>query len=97
MNIDEAIEFFQSGDDEAGFEERRYPACIMSLNGVVAIADEDSNGSNLEMMTEDSFLRWMLDAKELFERIDDDEFGDPYTKYEAINETRPDNILRESH
>jgi hypothetical protein len=82
MTIVQALEFYRDADDELGYEERGYPACVAELNGVVAIADESSNGSSLEMFTARDFIDWMIEAKTGLES------GEYDSKVEAVNECR---------
>ena len=91
MKIDEAIEFYREYDESMEYEERGYPACIGELNGVVAIADESSNGSSLEMFTASDFIAWMTEAKELLETGEYDDMS------EAVNESRRKPDVEEDH
>lgn len=90
MNLQEAIEYFVEADESGDFEERRYPACIDELNGVVAIADEDDNGSNLSMFAADDFISWMEEAKSFCDEHDEQ----PWV---GIWETRPEHDNFQSH
>lgn len=91
MTIEEAIEFYRTYDESMDYEERGYPACIGELNGVVAIADESSNGSSLEMLTASDFIAWMTEAKD---GLESGEFDSPC---EAVNETRRKPDVEEDH
>tara|TARA_R110000803_G_scaffold166657_1_gene229916 strand:- start:129 stop:404 length:276 start_codon:yes stop_codon:yes gene_type:complete len=91
MTIDEAIDIYAEADAALGYENRSYGACIASLNGVVAIADESSNGSSLEMYTEVKFTRWMVAA------IDGLAFGDYDDICEAVVNERPEPARWGSH
>jgi hypothetical protein len=91
MTIEEAMEFYREYDESMDYEERGYPACIGELNGVVAIADESSNGSSLEMFTASDFIAWMTEAKELLES------GECDSKCEAVNECRRKPDVAEDH
>ena len=92
MNIKEAIEWYCEYDENRGYEERRYPACVAELNGVVAIADEDGeNGSSLEMYPADVFIEWMEKAREMFNADEDIWLSD------CLYETAPECDVRLGH
>ena len=83
MTLDQAVAIFEKADRQLGFGERRYPAVVDWLAGVVAVADENGdNGSSLAMYRESEFIAWMMEAK----------MGVAMGKYkslcEAVNETR---------
>lgn len=91
MTIEEAMEFYREYDEYMDYEERGYPACVGHLNDVVAIADESSNGSSLEMFTATDFIAWMTEAKDLLES------GECDSKCEAVNECRRKADVAEDH
>ncbi len=91
MTIDEAMDFYRKYDESMDYDERGYPACVGHLKGVVAIADESSNGSSLEMFTASDFIAWMTEAKELLES------GEADSKSEAVNECRRQADVSEDH
>lgn len=66
MTIDEAIEFFGEGVDEALNDGSLvYEPQVQTLNGVVAIASfiEDDGRVSLAVMEEDDFVSWMKAAR----------------------------------
>lgn len=92
LDIDRAIEIYQAADEEHGFEDRRYDACIGELGGVVAIADEEGdNGSSLKMYRSEKFIAWMAAAQD---GVAAGRFSD---LCEAINETRIVPDLTDGH
>lgn len=92
MTIDEAVALYEKHDEELGYEDRSYGACIGVLNGVVAIADESSdNGSNLEMYTEQDFIRWMTEAEAGVAS------GEYLCVYDAVVNTKPEPVVADSH
>lgn len=92
MNIKQALEIYETADEESGYEHRSYGACIGELDGVVAIADENGeNGSSLKMYRSEEFINWMVIAQA---GVAAGHFDD---LHEAINETRIEPALSDGH
>lgn len=91
MNIQQAVDMWEQADlDADNYENRQYPACIAVLDGVVAIADQDDNGSNLTMYRAADFVAWMKKAKRFASR-------NTGSMAEAIMETEPESEVYLSH
>jgi len=91
--INEAICWWENVySGEIDFTERRYPPCIEHLNGVVAIADEDDNGSNLTMIDAKTFVKWIQNAKTLVKKWNNEQYS--YDNMDALMDTLPQEKLR---
>lgn len=92
LDIDQAMEIYETADEGYGYEDRKYGACIGELDGVVAIADEEGdNGSSLTMYRTEKFIAWMEAAQA---GVKEGRFSD---LCEAVNETRIEPDLSEGH
>ena len=86
-DINEAITWWRNANEEWAMFIGGYPPCINHLNGVIAIADENDNGSNLTMCDAETFIKWIQTAKNMKEAWDKANLeGD---KINALWETQP--------
>lgn len=91
MKLQDAIDFYAEADEELGFEESGYPACVGHLGPVIAIAESGHNGPELEMYLTIDFVEWMATAKKGFDT------GEFDSRIEAVNETRIEPAVSDGH